>query len=42
MIHVPLWMEVVLFVPLTILAIWQERRELVRLWRELRTGERID
>lgn len=38
LIHIPLWIEVVVFVVLGGIAVWQERHELKRLRREWKEG----
>ena len=42
LLHIPLWAEAAIVVLALGNVIWQERWEFVRLWRELRTGERIE
>ena len=42
LLHVPIWLEVTIIVLALGHVAWQERHEFKRLWRELRTGERIE
>lgn len=38
MIHLPVVVEATVFVVIGGVAVWQERKEFRRIWRELRTG----
>ena len=42
LLHLPLWLEIVVFVLALANVLWQERYEFKRLWLEVRTGERIE